>query len=938
MIKFLPYIIGLIAKRFFISSLFFCLAFLLLSKNIYAAPPANFQTSLIIGSGLTNPTGFDIAPDGRVFVLQQSGAVRIYKNGQLLATPFATLPTTQAGGDLGLLGIAFDPNFNTNHYVYFYYTSDESHNTLARFDATGDTASGGPFILYQSLDITQQFHAGGTVEFGPDGKIYLSIGDNQYPPNGQDLSTSNGKILRLNPDGSIPSDNPFVGQADKLPEIWAYGVRNPFRFQFDSVSGRLYVGDVGQDSWEEVNLVTRGANYGWPICEGTCGVSGMTNPTYTYSHSGLSSSITGGLVYRGQLFPAAYQGSYFFGDYARGFMKMLTLDANGNSTGVSDFDSNVGSIVDIKQALDGTVYYLTIFPARLYQITYATGNHVPAAVASADITNGSEPLTVHFSSAGSVDPDGTQLTYLWDLGDGTTSTEANPTKVYNNRGTYNVKLTVSDGVYQVQSGTITIKAGIPPTVTIASPVDHSTYRAGDTIHYSASATDWNGQSLPDSAFKIDFLFHHHTHTHPFLVINGQHAGQFQIPVTGETSSDVWYEMKATATDSNGLFSTTSLEIFPVKVNVTLATNPPNLQILLDSLLTSSPSTIESVVGFQHEVSVPAMQLLNGSYYQFDSWSDGGSHKHFMTTPETNSTITANLRSTPPFTATYFNNINLSGSPVLSRSEGMIDHNFGSGSPDPSINNDNFSARYIKQHHFNTGSYKFETVSDDGVRLYIDNNLVIDRWIDQSSTPYSATVNLTEGDHEIKLEYYEHGGGAAIKLDWNPTATQAPSPTPTGTLTPTPTTSSGQSTTSYTLINADTNQPITGFNPISPNANFELNTLPTRHLNIRANTSPLTVGSVKFAYDTNLSYQIENNAPYAIASDNNGDYFCMDANSRFSHGKCDTLFWTECYRNTRYKFAVNLYCNRFSFDAYSDKHTNAYAVKWTINYLLYIDKR
>ncbi len=846
----------LIVTGLFILALFF-------SRHVFAAPPANFQTSQIIGSGLTNPTGFDIAPDGRIFILQQSGAVRIYKNGQLLATPFATLPVTLAGGDLGLLGVAFDPNFVSNHYVYFYYTSDEGHNTLARYDATGDVASGGPFILYQSIEITQQFHAGGTVEFGLDGKIYLSLGDNQYPPNSQDLSTPDGKILRINPDGSIPSDNPFVGQADKLPEIWAYGLRNPFRFQFDHTSGRLYVGDVGQDNWEEVNIITRGGNYGWPTCEGTCGVSGMINPTYTYSHSGQSSSITGGLVYRSQLFPAPYQDSYFFGDYARGFIKRLSLDANGNSTGVNDFDLSAGSIVDLKQAPDGTVYYLTIFPARLYQITYTTGNHLPTAMASADVTDGPEPLTVHFSSQGSIDPDGTQLTYNWNFGDGTNSTDANPTKIYTTRGTYTVSLTVSDGVYQVQAAPLTIRAGTLPTLTIASPIDHATYRAGDTINYSVSATDSHNQNLPDSAFKIDVLFHHHTHTHPYLVISGQRTGQFPIPTTGETSSDVWYEFKVTATDSDGIFTTQSVQIYPEKINLTLTTNPPNLKILIDSLMISTPTTIESVVGFQHEVSVPAMQVLNGTYYQFDSWSDGGSHKHFMTTPSTDASLTATFRTTPPFNVSYYNNINLSGAPVLTRTEGVIDHNFGSGSPDPLVNNDNFSARYIKQHHFNTGSYKFETLSDDGVRLYIDNSLVIDRWVDQGPIPYSATVNMTEGDHEIKLEYYEHGGGALIRLDWNPASTQPPIPTPTP---------NGQSITSYTLINADTDQPIANYNPMPPNATLDLSTLPTTHLNVRANTSPTTVGSVKFGYDANANFQTENTAPYALVSDNNGDYF------------------------------------------------------------------
>lgn len=731
---------------------------------VSAAPPANFQTTQIIGSGLTNPTGFDIAPDGRIFILQQSGQVYIYKNGQLLSQPFVVLPTSQAGGDLGLLGIAFDPDFYQNHYIYFYYTTTDSHNRIVRFDATNDIAPANHLIVYESTDLAQQYHAGGTIEFGPDKKIYASFGDNGYPSQVQDLSNTFGKILRLNPDGTIPQDNPFVGQAGKLPEIWAYGFRNPFRFQFDSTTGRLYVGDVGEKTWEEINLVTKGSNYGWPICEGSCSNNGMTNPIYTYNHNGGSASVTGGFVYRGSMFPAAYQGAYFFADYAQSFMKTLTLNSSGGSTGVNDFDLSAGTVVDLKQASDGSVYYLNIYPARLYQITYSTTNHVPVAKSSANVTAGPTPLTVNFSSNGSNDPDGTPITYLWNFGDGTTSTSANPSKIYSNPGKFTVNLTVSDGTYQAQAIPIVIQAGTPPSLTIASPVDQSKYKAGDTINYSATGSDRNGQALPDSGFTTEIIFHHLTHTHPFLgPLVGKRTGQFSIPTTGENSTETSYEIRMTATDANGLTTTKSVTIFPEVVSVTFLTDPPNQKILLDAELVSTPVTVGTVVGFNREINVPPMQLINGTYYQFDSWSDGGSQKRLIAVSNNGQTITAKLRTTPPFTATYFNNTTLSGNPVLTRNEGMIDYDFGNGSPATGINSDSFSIRFLKQHYFQAGTYKFDTISDDGVRLFIDGNTLIDKWIDQGRTPYSGTVNLTEGNHEIKLEYYEHGGGASIFL-------------------------------------------------------------------------------------------------------------------------------------------------------------------------------
>ena len=412
-----------------------------------AAPPADFQTSVVVGSGLDGPSGFDIAPDGRIFILERSGKVKIFKNGQLLAQPFADLPS-QATGDRGLIGIAFDPEFGVaNHYVYFYYTGLDLLNHLVRFDASGDVGADGPYPIFQTHSVSQELHVGGSIGFGPDGKLYFAVGDNGYPPNAQDLSNPHGKVLRINKDGSIPSDNPFYGQAGKLGAIWAYGFRNPWRFQFDSATGELYGGDVGDYTWEELNHIVKGGNYGWPVKEGICTAdcAGLINPIHAYNHNGQSAAVTGGPVYRGGMFPPEYRGRLFFGDYAQGFIKTAQLDAGGNVTAVSDFDTTAGSVVDLKVAGDGSLYYLTYYPGELYRVTYDKVSGVPVAQASADVTKGVEPLTVHFSSAGSSDPDGDPLTYRWDFGDGTTSTSANPTRTYEKPGVFTVRLTVSDG-------------------------------------------------------------------------------------------------------------------------------------------------------------------------------------------------------------------------------------------------------------------------------------------------------------------------------------------------------------------------------------------------------------------------------------------------------------------------------------------------------------
>ncbi|MEK7150828.1 MAG: PQQ-dependent sugar dehydrogenase, partial [Patescibacteria group bacterium] len=774
-------------KDFFRFTAFQILAWVIvsifLSKSAFAALPADFQKTQIIGSGLDGPSGFDIAPDGRIFILERTGKVKIHKNGSLLATPFINLPSL-ATGDRGLIGIAFDPDFASNHWVYFYYTGTDALNHLVRFDASNDIASGNSVEIYRTTFPSTELHVGGTIQFGNDGKLYLSIGDNGNAPNAQSLDNPFGKILRLNKDGSIPSDNPFVGQSGKIPEIWAYGLRNPFRFQFDSETGRLYEGDVGNNTWEEINFIQKGKNYGWPTCEGpqntgvgTCTSSSFTYPTYAYTHSELSSAVAGGPVYRKTLFPPEYRGNLFFGDYARGFIRRLTLDSSGNSNGNFDFDTSAGSVVDLKVAPDGSLYYITYIPGRLHRISYSSSNQTPIANSSADIMKGPTPLTVHFSSSGSFDPDGTPLSYNWDFGDGSSSNSADPTKTYQNSGTYTVELIVSDGTNPSQAVPLTIQVGVPPVVYINTPSNNSLYRAGDTIFWSGSGTDGAGFDLPDSAFFTEVIFHHDTHIHPFLGPIQEKSGQFTIPVIGEASPNTWFEIKLTGTDSNSLSTSQSTFIYPQKVNLTFNTSPSGLQILLDGGPISTPQTIQHVIGFQRQLSAVATQAFSGKTYSLSSWSDGGALTHTISTPSSNTVYTATFSEASSFNAEYFNNQTLTGTPTLTRADQTINFNWGGGSPDATINTDNFSVRWTKTQSFAAGSHIFTATADDGIRLWVDNQLVIDKWIDQGETAYNASVILTNGNHDIKMEYYENGGGAVAELSWITDSTTPPPPPP-----------------------------------------------------------------------------------------------------------------------------------------------------------------
>ncbi len=614
------------------------------------ALPANFVKTKIV-SNLSEPTDFVFTPDGRIFITQANGTIRVFKNGQLLSTPLVKVSATNQGGDRGLLSITLDPDFENNKHVYIYYTNvSPLDNRITRLTVNGDKADlGSETILFKTTQPLQPNHHGGQLAFSPDGKLWLGIGENSNSQNSQDLSNVHGKLLRINKNGSIPSDNPFVGQSGKHPAIWAYGLRNPFRLTFNN--GVPVIADVGGSVYEEVNIGVKGGNFGWPICEGN--FRGNTNdtcpdkyvkPVYTYPHSG-GASITGGFFYTGNNFPQEYKGSYFYGDYVQGFIKRLIINSQNQVIKSDDFDLNAGTPVSLKGAPDGSLYFLNVFPGELYQIKYSTNNQSPIAKISANPQFGKKPLKVNFSSEGSTDPEGKPLKYMWDFGDGSSSTEQNPTHIYKNKGLYTAKLTVNDG--ELNSEIVSIQIGadnLPPEIEFTSPSENRKYNAGDKISFSAKAKDPDGGKLKTSFFSWEVIFHHADHIHPFLgPITNTTSSEFTIPNTGEVEANVWYEIKLTVTDKSGLKATASRNIFPNKAKLTIDTDPKGLEVKYNGTSYISLITLESVVGFKHNLEVVSPQSLDGSTYIFDSWSDGGGKSHSIITPSINTTYTAKLK-------------------------------------------------------------------------------------------------------------------------------------------------------------------------------------------------------------------------------------------------------------------------------------------------------
>ena len=315
----------------------------------------------VLVSGLDKPTDFRFLPDGRILIAQKTGAIRIYKDGQLLDQPLVVLPVS-TNGESGLEGFAVDPQFATNGYIYVAYTTTAHYERLSRLTVTGDTVNlaVAEKVLLELTETSGDIHHGGAVAFGPDGKLYWGLGDNGDRQNAQKLSTLRGKVLRLDPDGSVPADNPFVGVSGARPEIYALGLRNPYRFAV-APGNKLLTADVGEVSWEEVNLLMPGANYGWPLQEGACNGCGFVNPIYTYPH-GAGAAISSVLVYTGSELGPDYQNKVFIADYIQGWVKVLTCNADYTScSGEAVFDSQAGKTIQLLQGPgdDNGIYRLT---------------------------------------------------------------------------------------------------------------------------------------------------------------------------------------------------------------------------------------------------------------------------------------------------------------------------------------------------------------------------------------------------------------------------------------------------------------------------------------------------------------------------------------------------------------------------------------------------
>jgi glucose/arabinose dehydrogenase len=617
-----------------------------------------FVNEKVIG-GFTVPMGFAFAPDGRIFVWEKAGKVKIVKNGQVLATPFLDISANvNHATDRGLVGLALDPDFSSNGYVYLGYVYENGGDpasssvrtervTRVQADpADPDRVLAGSETILLGTKATTPCNSGedcmineaGThtidnLAFGSDGKLWISNGEGSDYRSAtagslrtEDLNSLSGKLIRINRDGTAPSDNPWYDGSNSVKsKIWSYGLRNPFRFSFGPSGIDPYIGDVGWTAYEEINN-GKAKNFGWPCYEGAgpqpqfqsaftecanLAAGSVAAPLYTYAHvPGVGGCIIMGPYLQGSSFPANYQNNLFFSDYSNSWMKRAVFDSTGQITSVITFATNVNNAVYMIQGPEGDLYWVSISAGSIYRIRYTgTANRAPVANATATPTSGLSPLTVTFSSAGSTDPDGETVSYLWNFGDGQSSTTPNPVHQYTASGVqkFVATLTVKDPEAASSQAFVTITVGNnAPTAAISKPANGLVVAPGSTIQFSGSGTDTEDGLLPGSALTWQVILHHNTHTHLITTITGS-SGSF-VAILPDTIDTYSYELLLTATDTGGLTGSKSIRIDMTGVasGCTLKTTSPSITICSPAAGATVFSPVHIVAGTTNSSGVLAM--------------------------------------------------------------------------------------------------------------------------------------------------------------------------------------------------------------------------------------------------------------------------------------------------------------------------------------------
>jgi glucose/arabinose dehydrogenase/PKD repeat protein len=611
------------------------------------------------------------AADGRIFIAERAGVVKVYQNGTV-TTVFTV--ATNVNNEQGLLGLALHPDFMSNGYLYVFYTrSDLFNHIIERVQINSSNQEIGRQQILTLDPIQGGFHNGGDLKFF-NGHLYITTGDSQNNANSQNLDNYRGKILRVTENGQPVPGNPFYGTGNvQRQSIWAYGFRNPFRLIANTKANKLFVLDVGT-SWEEVNDITNPAplyNYAWGHAQGGDGIQTETNlfinPIFTFQTGSIGNAIANGVLYNPDVsrYPAALHNKFVFKDFLRTEMRYFDWTQN-NPPSTSFYDTPHYNALGMILGNDGYIYYCAYGDdGNLIRLKYED-NDAPQVInhpVSQTIVEGS---SVTFG----VDVSGQEpIRYQWqfnnaDIAGANNRTFTIPAVGMQHAGSYRCVIANDAGSVTSNNAVLTVQEfNNRPVVQIIAPVSTRTWNAGDTIHFEATATDVEDGVLPASAFSwsID-LFHEDVpgagHSHPGASPQGVKSGNFIAASQGEKTPNIWYRFSLTVTDSNGLTSTTSVDVHPNLITASATTQPEGLSIELNLKPGVAPLVQRLVVNANLQVlNAPTPQFVGNTRYDFDHWGHGGDANQLFTAPAEDVTYTAYYTATDVSQRPYLGVVN-----------------------------------------------------------------------------------------------------------------------------------------------------------------------------------------------------------------------------------------------------------------------------------------
>lgn len=547
-----------------------------------ASVPAGFSDRQLF-LGLTSPTALAALPDGRLLLVQQNGLIRMVKSDAVLPTSFYQVANVDSAGEHGCLGAVADPGFANNRFIYLYCTVRNAsglNNRVLRVTEANDRAVAGServILDLPNVPAGNRFHMGGGMRFGADGKLYIVVGNHEdavspfASANSQRLDTPFGKVLRINADGTVPGDNPFVASAGAYQSIWALGLRNPFGIDAQPGTGLLYINDVGEANWEEINRGQRGANYGWPAAEGNSPDSRFTNPVHAYPHAGGACSITGGAFYNpaAPQFPARFIGRYFFADFCTGQIRSLNPAAPGTTEA---FASAIGNPIALAVTPNGGLYYLagnqgTGSPqpgaGSLGKISFSTSTaQLPAIAAEPQDQLVSTGSTATFSVSAN-----NATSYQWlrngaPIAGATAPSYTTPaTSAADSNATFRVRVANGFGSVESRSATLTVTSNRAPQARIDTPAVGASFAPGELVRFSGAGLDPDDGNLPPASLVWDIDFQHDAHAHDFLGPLTGAAGSFVATPFEVNEANSWIRLRLTVTDSTGATATATRDLY-----------------------------------------------------------------------------------------------------------------------------------------------------------------------------------------------------------------------------------------------------------------------------------------------------------------------------------------------------------------------------------------